>query len=93
MNTFEEFNLTKQLRNAIDDLGFEKPTPIQQETFSVIRAGKDMVGIAQTGTGRTLAYMLPILQDLKFSAQIQPEYWFLFQRVSWLFKWRIVLHA
>ena len=64
--TFEDLSLTKPLRNAITELGFAKPTPIQQKSFSVIRSGTDVVGIAQTGTGKTLAYMLPILHDLKF---------------------------
>ena len=73
MSTFEELNLSKQLHNAIDDLGFVKPTPIQEQAFSVILSGKDMVGIAQTGTGKTFAYMLPILRDLKFSKQINPR--------------------
>jgi len=73
MNTFEIFNLSKQLQNAIDDLGFENPTPIQEKVFSVILSGKDVVGIAQTGTGKTLAYMLPILQEIKFSKQINPR--------------------
>lgn len=73
MSTFDDFNLTNPLRNAIADLGFEKPTPIQEETFSVILSGRDVVGIAQTGTGKTLAYMLPILHGLKFSDQIAPR--------------------
>ncbi|HAW53201.1 MAG TPA: DEAD/DEAH box helicase, partial [Flavobacteriales bacterium] len=50
-----------------------KPTPIQSASFNVIRSGKDVVGIAQTGTGKTLAYGLPLLQDLKFSKQINPR--------------------
>ena len=66
MNTFDILPLNKQLRNAIDDLGFVKPTPIQEQSFPVVRSGSDLVGIAQTGTGKTLAYMLPILQDIKF---------------------------
>ncbi len=73
MVAFENFNLTKQLLNAIIDLGFEKPTPIQTETYSMILSGKDVVGIAQTGTGKTLAYMLPLLQNLKFSKQTTPR--------------------
>lgn len=73
MLSFDNFKLSNPLRNALADLGFEKPTPIQAETFSVILSGKDVVGIAQTGTGKTLAYMLPILQDLKFSKQIPPR--------------------
>jgi len=61
------------LQNAIADLGFEKPTPIQQESYSTILAGSDFVGIAQTGTGKTIAYLLPILQGLKFSDQPDPR--------------------
>ncbi|MCD4792992.1 MAG: DEAD/DEAH box helicase [Bacteroidales bacterium] len=73
MNTFENLNLSKQLLNAIGDLGFDKPTPVQKEAFPVIRSGKNVVGISQTGTGKTLAYMLPVLQDLKFSKQVTPR--------------------
>lgn len=73
MSTFQELNLTTQLQYAIDDLGFVQPTPIQEKSFSVILSGKDMVGIAQTGTGKTFAYMLPILRDLKFSKQETPR--------------------
>lgn len=73
MNSFEHFNIKKQLRNAIADLGFEKPTPIQQESFSPILGGSDFLGIAQTGTGKTIAYLLPILQNLKFSDQPHPR--------------------
>ena len=73
MGSFEDLKISKQLRNAIDVLGFAKPTPIQLEAFSIIRSGKNVVGISQTGTGKTLAYMLPILQDLKFSNQKNPR--------------------
>ncbi|MEL4308337.1 DEAD/DEAH box helicase [Joostella sp. CR20] len=73
MSSFEEFNISKQLRYAIDDLGFETPTPIQEKAFPVVMSGQDVIGIAQTGTGKTFAYMLPILQDLKFSKQQNPR--------------------
>jgi ATP-dependent RNA helicase RhlE len=71
--TFEDLDLSNQLQYAIEDLGFETPTPIQQQAFSVVRSGKDVVGIAQTGTGKTFAYMLPILRDLKFSNEKHPR--------------------
>jgi ATP-dependent RNA helicase RhlE len=71
--TFEDLNLSTQLLNAVQDLGFVKPTPIQAEAFSVVRSGKDVVGIAQTGTGKTFAYMMPILRDLKYSTQQHPK--------------------
>ncbi|TXB65859.1 DEAD/DEAH box helicase [Vicingus serpentipes] len=71
--SFEQLNLSKHLRYAIEDLGFEKPTPIQAEAFPVILSGKDVVGISQTGTGKTLAFMLPLLDELKFSKQTTPR--------------------
>ena len=73
MNTFEDFKIKKQLLNAVTELGFEQPTPIQAESYSTILAGSDFVGIAQTGTGKTIAYLLPILQDLKYSEQPNPR--------------------
>lgn len=73
MQSFEDFNLKKQLRNAISDLGFEQPTEIQKGSFSVVLSGKDLLGIAQTGTGKTIAYGLPILEEMKFSKQLNPR--------------------
>ena len=66
MNTFEQFNLPKSLQKAIDELGLTTPTPIQEKSFSVIMSGRDVMGIAQTGTGKTLAYLLPLLKQWKF---------------------------
>lgn len=54
---------------ALTDLEFEYPTPIQRKAFATIMSGSDVVGIAQTGTGKTLAYLLPILRQLTFSKQ------------------------
>ena len=73
MSTFDEFKISTPLRNAIADLGFENPRPIQAKSFPVILSGKDMVGIAQTGTGKTFAYMLPLLQMLPFSKDHHPR--------------------
>lgn len=73
MKSFEDLNLSKPLQRAIKDLGFQNPTPIQSQVFPVILSGKDIVGIAQTGTGKTFAYLLPLLRDLKFSDQIPPR--------------------
>jgi len=70
---FRDLNLNTPLYNAIDDLGFITPTPIQVESFNVVASGKDVVGIAQTGTGKTFAYMLPILKNLKYSRQENPR--------------------
>lgn len=71
--SFESFKLPKSLQKAIDDLGFASPTPIQQKSFSVIMSGRDMMGIAQTGTGKTFAYLLPLLKLYKFSETHTPK--------------------
>lgn len=71
--TFDELNLNKPLLNAVEDLGFINPTPVQEKTFSVIMSGKDVVGVAQTGTGKTFAYLLPVLRQLKYSEQRHPR--------------------
>ena len=70
---FSDFKLNKQLHKAISDLGFKEATPIQAATFSEISSGKDVVGIAQTGTGKTLAYLLPLLRDFPYSNQKNPR--------------------
>lgn len=73
MSTFEQFNLPKSLQKAIDDLGLTTPTPIQEKSFSVIMSGRDVMGIAQTGTGKTYAYLLPILKQWKFMTTDTPR--------------------
>jgi superfamily II helicase len=55
MTTFLDFDLPKSLQKAIDELGFIHPTPIQIKSMPVILSGRDMMGIAQTGTGKTAA--------------------------------------
>jgi len=71
--TFSDLNLNRFLLNALDDMGFVTPTPIQEKAFSVIMSSKDVVGIAQTGTGKTYAYLLPILRQLTYSDQKHPR--------------------
>ncbi|SDL08163.1 ATP-dependent RNA helicase RhlE [Salinimicrobium catena] len=70
---FQDLNLTTPLLNALQDLELSSPTPIQEQSFPVILSGRDMVGIAQTGTGKTLAYLLPLLKMLKYSEQKNPR--------------------
>ena len=72
MHSFKDLNIAKPLLNALEDLGFTEPTPIQESAFPVVLSGKNVVGVSQTGTGKTLAYMLPILQDLKFTKEKNP---------------------
>lgn len=65
--TFEDFDLNRQLLNAIEEAGYQTPTPIQEQTIPMILAGHDVLGIAQTGTGKTAAYLLPILMKVKYA--------------------------
>lgn len=71
--SFQDLNLSPALSDALADLALTEPTPIQQKAFSVILSGRDVVGIAQTGTGKTFAYLLPILRNLKFSKEKEPR--------------------
>lgn len=73
MNSFQELSIQKSLLNAIADLDLVKPTPIQREAYPKILSGNNVVGIAQTGTGKTLAYSLPILQELNYSKSYKPR--------------------
>jgi ATP-dependent RNA helicase RhlE len=73
MSTFLDFDLPKSLQKAIDELGFIAPTPIQIKSMPVILSGRDMMGIAQTGTGKTFAYLLPILKHWKFQNTHTPR--------------------
>jgi ATP-dependent RNA helicase RhlE len=73
MSTFEQFNLPKSLQKAVDAIGLTTPTPIQEKSFSSIMSGRDVMGIAQTGTGKTLAFLLPILKQWKFVATDTPR--------------------
>ena len=70
---FQDLNLNTALLNALEDLKLQTPTPIQEKAFSSVMSGKDVVGIAQTGTGKTFAYLLPILRNLKYSEQKNPR--------------------
>ena len=70
---FSDLNLNKPLLDALDELGYQHPTTIQQKVFSVIMSGRDVCGIAQTGTGKTLAYLLPCLRQLTFAKNRMPQ--------------------
>ncbi|MBE2237390.1 MAG: DEAD/DEAH box helicase [Caldilineaceae bacterium] len=65
MTTFSQLNLHPQLVQAVEALGFTEPTPIQSAMIPVMLAGQDVIGQAQTGTGKTAAFALPILQRLQ----------------------------
>jgi ATP-dependent RNA helicase DeaD len=67
VETFKEFGLIDELLKAIDDVGYETPSPIQLKTIPVLLEGRDIVGQAQTGTGKTAAFALPGLQKIDTS--------------------------
>ena len=71
--SFEDFKLNRQLLNAVEDLQFDIPTPIQMQAIPLILAGHDVMGIAQTGTGKTAAYVLPLLMKVKYSQGHDPR--------------------
>lgn len=71
--TFDDLNLNTPLRTALQELGYTIPTPIQHRVFSIVMSGRDVCGIAQTGTGKTLAYLLPCLRQWKFSKDKAPQ--------------------
>jgi len=73
INSFEDFRLNRQLLNAVAEAGYQQPTPIQQKAIPLIMAGHDVLGIAQTGTGKTAAYLLPLLMKIKFAQGTAPR--------------------
>jgi len=71
--SFEEFKFNRQILNAIADAGYTEATPIQQKAIPPILNGQDVMGIAQTGTGKTAAYVLPIIMKLKYARGESPR--------------------
>jgi ATP-dependent RNA helicase RhlE len=70
---FKDFKIDKRLSAALTDLGYTRPTTIQEKVFSVVMSGADVCGIAQTGTGKTIAYLLPLLNQWKYSKTKEPQ--------------------
>ena len=64
MTHFSTFDLSNDLQRALSDAGYEQPTPIQEQALPPALAGRDVLGCAQTGTGKTAAFALPIIQRL-----------------------------
>ena len=62
--TFADLKVTRQYLDALDAMGISEPTEIQRKAIPRIRAGQDVIGIAQTGTGKTLAFLLPVMAML-----------------------------
>ncbi|GAA4000761.1 DEAD/DEAH box helicase [Hymenobacter fastidiosus] len=71
--SFADFKLNKQLLTAVAEAGFASPTPVQEQTIPLLLAGHDVLGIAQTGTGKTAAFGLPLLMKVKYAQGIHPR--------------------
>lgn len=71
--TFQDLNLSKPLLTALDEMGYTNPTTIQHKVCSVVMSGRDVCGIAQTGTGKTFAYLLPCLRLWQFTKDKSPQ--------------------
>ena len=67
IKTFSDFKLNKQLLTAVEEAGYQEPTEIQQKAIPILLAGHDLLGIAPTGTGKTAAYVLPMLMKIKYA--------------------------
>ena len=61
---FEDMNLSESILCAIKDMGFEEATPIQSQSVGVIMSGRDVIGQSQTGTGKTAAFGIPVLENI-----------------------------
>lgn len=64
MTTFSDFGLSNELQKAVSNMGFEEPTPIQAQAIPIALQGRDMIGQAQTGTGKTTAFGVPLLEKM-----------------------------
>ncbi|MCL3782297.1 DEAD/DEAH box helicase [Prolixibacteraceae bacterium JC049] len=73
MKTFEDLKVSKSVLKALDEIGFSEPTPIQEKGIPAIRSGNDVLGIAQTGTGKTAAYLIPLFMKLVKAEGTEPR--------------------
>ncbi|ADG06313.1 DEAD/DEAH box helicase [Kyrpidia tusciae] len=71
MTTFTDFQLSRRVQQAIDDMGFEEPSPIQAACIPLVLQGKDVIGQAQTGTGKTAAFGVPIIEMMGTGRHVQ----------------------
>ncbi len=70
--TFADFDIPEKILDVLADMDLFEPTPIQEKSFKPILSGRDVMGIAQTGTGKTLAYLLPVLKMWKYNKSGNP---------------------
>ncbi len=73
--SFDALGLTPELLRAVADQGYTEPTPVQREAIPLVLAGRDLLAGAQTGTGKTAAFVLPILQRLNAGPARRARTW------------------
>ena len=71
--TFKKFKLCKNIIQACQDKGYKNATPIQKEAIDIILRGRDLLAIAKTGTGKTAAFVLPLLQNIEQNSSKQKQ--------------------
>ena len=71
MLTFNQLNLNSRILKAVEEMGFEQATPIQEQAIPIALEGRDLIGQAQTGTGKTAAFSIPFLQRITDEPVVQ----------------------
>jgi ATP-dependent RNA helicase DeaD len=71
MTTFDDFNLSKRIQQSIDEMGYEEPSPIQAACIPLVLDGRDVIGQAQTGTGKTAAFGIPLAESVTSDSKVQ----------------------
>src|SRR5690606_19227770 len=70
---FEDLNIIKPILQAVKEIGYNSPSPIQQQAIPIVLSGSDLIGCAQTGTGKTAAFAIPALQRISLSKEISTK--------------------
>ena len=72
-SVWAQFNFNKQLLTAIEESGFDSPTEVQRKCIPIIMGGQEVIGVAQTGTGKTAAYLLPVFMKVRYAQGKDPR--------------------
>ena len=83
---FEELEVNAKILRAVTDMGFEEATPIQARAIPAVLEGRDIIGQAQTGTGKTAAFGIPMLE--KTDPKNKHVQWYFVRPVNWRYRWQ-----